>query len=193
MSDESPEEIYPKAGIYAEFGKIICISVGYLTQFDQNISLRIKSFAGQDEKALLSDFCELLTQNFNTNNHFLCAHNGKEFDFPYLCRRILINKLQMPSILDMMGKKPWEVRHFDTMQMWKFGDFKNYTSLDLLSEVFGIPSPKNDIDGSMIHEVYYKDNDLERIMKYCTNDVKSLVNIFLRMNGQDTIDQDFNY
>ena len=183
-------DMYDRAAIYAEFGKIVCICAGIVTGYPNNPSLRLKSFAGDDEKKLLEDFADLLRVYFSTPNSRLCAHNGKEFDFPYLSRRILINGIQMPDMLDLAGKKPWDVKHLDTMNLWKFGDFKNYTSLDLLSAVFNIPSPKDDIDGSQIFDVYYKENDLERIRAYCQNDVVALASIYLHMVNQPPLTTD---
>ncbi len=180
-----PDELYQRAGIYAEFGKIICISVGFITGDE----LRLKSFYGDDEKALLADFIQLLDNHYNSPQHFLCGHNGKEFDFPYLCRRILIHGLTLPYLLDTAGKKPWEVTHIDTMELWKFGDYKNYTSLDLLTAIFDIPTPKDDIDGSQVRIVYYEEDDLERIMEYCQKDVTATVQLFLRYKGLDLIDE----
>jgi len=150
-NDETPEELYPRAGIYAEFGKVICISVGLLAESEGSREFRVKSFYGDNEKTILTDFCDLLEKNYFSKTHFLCAHNGKEFDFPYLCRRILANDIRMPDILDLAGKKPWDVKHLVTLQLWKFGDYKSYTSLDLLAAIFNIASPKDDIDGSMIY------------------------------------------
>ncbi len=184
---ETPEELYPRAGIYAEFGKVICISAGFIAKNKDKRTFRLKSFFGTDEQQVLSDFCQLLRDNFFNKTHFLCAHNGKEFDFPYLCRRILANNIEMPEILDLAGKKPWDIQHLDTMQLWKFGDFKSYTSLDLLAAVFDIPTPKDDIDGSMIYHVYYQDKNLERIKEYCQKDVVTLASIFLRMNNEPSI------
>ena len=188
-NEEAPEELYPRAGIYAEFGKIICISVGFVAGSDEQLQFRTTSFCSEDETSLLLNFCEMLESKFDPNVHFLCAHNGKEFDFPYLCRRILANSINMPKLLDLAGKKPWEVKHLDTLQLWKFGDFKSYTSLDLLAAVFGIETPKDDLDGSMIYETFYKQNNLERIRKYCQKDVLTLANVFLRMNNLPSITQ----
>jgi len=188
--DETPEELYPRAGIYAEFGKVICISVGFITETDGKRNLRVKSFSDRDENKVLNEFCKLLDSRYFAKTHFLCAHNGKEFDFPYLCRRILANKITMPDILDLSGKKPWEVKHLDTMQLWKFGDFKNYTSLELLAALFDIPSPKDDIDGSMINEVFYVENDLERIKHYCEKDVATVASVFLAINGHKILKQE---
>ena len=182
-NEETPSELYARAGIYAEFGKIICISVGFISEMDGKRSFRVKSFYGEDERDLLRNFCHLLSSSYNSKTHFLCAHNGKEFDFPYLCRRILVNDIAMPDILDLAGKKPWDVKHLDTMQLWKFGDFKSYTSLELLAALFKLDTPKDDIDGSDIYEVYYQDKNLERIRNYCEKDVVTLAGIFLRMNG----------
>lgn len=182
-NEETPEEVYERAGIYAEFGKIVCISVGFL----HGDELRLKSFYDHDEKQLLNDFCALLNQFYNSPYHLLCAHNGKEFDFPYLARRMLINHITLPKVLDIAGKKPWEVQHLDTLELWKFGDYKNYTSLSLLTAVFDIPTPKDDIDGSMVASVYYKENDLERIKDYCQKDVVALTQLLLRYKGMSLI------
>jgi predicted PolB exonuclease-like 3'-5' exonuclease len=182
---ESPSDFYARGGILAEFGKIICISVGIFSSKTKNISLRVKSFYGDEEKVVLQSFIALLkTQE---DSLILCAHNGKEFDFPYLCRRILINGLPIPVQLNLHGKKPWEIMHLDTMDLWKFGDFKNYTSLKLLAAVFNIPSPKDDIDGSMVNGVYWKENDLERIRVYCEKDVITTARILLRFKSISTL------
>ncbi len=176
---ETPESIYERAGIYAEFGKIVCISCGYISNSG---SLKIKSFYGDDEKVLLEEFSDLLNRHYNTFEHLLCAHNGKEFDFPYLCRRMIINNISIPYILNVSGKKPWEIPLLDTMEMWRFGDYKSFTSLNLLARIFGIPSPKDDIDGSQVWRIYWIEKDLERIVKYCQKDVITLIKIFLRLN-----------
>jgi DNA polymerase elongation subunit (family B) len=153
-----------------------------------NIQLKDKA------KVLLEDFAELLNHHYNRPNHLLCGHNAKEFDFPYIARRMLINRIKLPSILDMAGKKPWEIRHLDTMELWKFGDFKNYTSLDLLTAIFNIPTPKDDIDGSEVWSVYWKDKDLERIKTYCEKDTIAVVQIFLSYMGSDLIpEKQINY
>lgn len=182
-NEKTPEEIYERAGIYAEFGKIICISTGFIHEG----KFRIKSFYGKDERKLLIDFSEMLNNHFNTSLHFLCAHNGKEFDYPYISRRILINGLKLPNLLNIAGKKPWEIMHLDTMDLWKFGDYKSYTSLDLLTAIFNIPTPKNDIDGSQVRKVFYEDDDLERIVKYCQQDTLAVAQIFLKYRGEATI------
>jgi uncharacterized protein YprB with RNaseH-like and TPR domain len=186
--DETVQTIYPRAGIYAEFGKIVCISCGVLQgQADQK-KMILKSFAGDNEKLLLHEFSEMLRKwSAGNEPRFLCAHNGKEFDFPYLCRRMVINSLPIPSILNTSGKKPWEVSHLDTMELWKFGDFKSYTSLNLLAHVLGVPTPKDDIDGSMVWEVYWKDKNLPRIVTYCQKDVVTAAQLFLRMTGEELI------
>ncbi|MCD6366318.1 MAG: 3'-5' exonuclease [Bacteroidales bacterium] len=182
--DDTPESIFNRAGIYAEFGKIICISVGFISDQDDERELRLKSFAGDDEKQLLTEFSIMVRSYFNKPNSLLCGHNGKEFDFPYIARRMLIHGISIPEVLNMAGKKPWEVRHLDTMELWKFGDYKHFTSLDLLAAIFDIPSPKNDIDGSEVAGVYYVEKNLDRIVEYCEKDVKTLVNIFLRYRGE---------
>ena len=181
------EDVYEKAGIFAEFGKIVCISVGFIKKKGHNVELRLKSFQNDDESALLTEFCQLLTSHFNTDNDLLCAHNGKEFDFPYIARRLLINGLALPNALDIAGKKPWEINHLDTMELWKFGDYKHYTSLSLLTHVFGIPTPKDDISGADVGRVYWEDEDLPRIAKYCEKDVKATAQLFLKYRGEPLI------
>ncbi|MGB5028828.1 MAG: 3'-5' exonuclease [Chitinophagaceae bacterium] len=185
--EETVETIYPRAGIYAEFGKIVCISCGFIQGAGTDKKIILKSFAGDEEKKLLYEFSEMLKKWSADGSKFLCAHNGKEFDFPYLCRRMVINQIAIPSILNMSGKKPWEVNHLDTMDLWKFGDFKNYTSLNLLAHSLGIQTPKDDIDGSMVWEVYWMEKNLPRIVTYCQKDVVTVAQIFLRMNGEPLI------
>jgi 3'-5' exonuclease len=184
--EDTPVSLYPRAGIYAEFGMIICISAGYF----RGKEFRIKSFYGDDEFQLLKQFCKLLEAHFNSTGKMLCAHNGKEFDFPFLARRILIHGLPLPSILDVAGKKPWEVQFLDTLELWKFGDYKHYTSLELLSAVFDIPTPKDDISGSDIHRVYWEEKDLERIRVYCQKDVLTVARLFLKYQQQQGIEED---
>ena len=188
--EETAETVYERAGIYAEFGKIICISVGYIK--DKNpLSFRLKSFFGDDEKGLLTEFSAMLSKfSKSKKDALLCAHNGKEFDFPFIARRMIINKLVIPEILDNAGKKPWEVKLLDTMDLWKFGDYKNYTSLDLLTSILGISSPKDDIDGSMVAKVYYQENDLKRIVRYCEKDVLAIAQILLRFKNLSPIHDD---
>ena len=188
--DPDPEIEYRRAGIFAEFGKIVCVSVGYIVKNQDDMNLRITSYYGEDEKVLLENFKDLLAKHFNTKQHFLCAHNGKEFDFPYLARRMLIKGISLPNILDMAGKKPWEIRHLDTLELWKFGDFKNYTSLELLTAVFDIPTPKDDIDGSMIRIVYWEEKDLERIKTYCQKDVIALTQLFLKYQSMNLFSEE---
>ncbi len=181
--EETPESLYGRAGIYAEFGKIICISVGFI----RGDTFRMKSFYGDDEKKLLEEFSALLNTNYCTPEKLLCAHNGKEFDFPYISRRLLINGLPLPTILRLQGKKPWEVQHLDTMDLWRFGDYKNYTSLGLLAEVFDIPTPKDDIDGSMVGQVYWEENDLPRIVEYCQKDTLAVARLLQCYLGRPMI------
>lgn len=172
---------YQNAGIYAEFGKIICICAGSLCRTNEGISLQIQSFSGKDEKTVLQNFVDYLS--YFDQELVLCAHNGKEFDFPFICRRLLINRINLPPVLQIAGKKPWEIRHLDTLELWKFGDFKHYTSLDLLSHVFGIESPKNGMDGSLVFQTYYQENNLPKIRDYCENDVVALCKVFLFQTG----------
>lgn len=185
--DESPDELYKKAGIFSEFGKIVCISVGFLRPVDGFVELRIRSFAGDDERQLLVDFFDLVYKYFNSKNKFFCAHNGLEFDFPFIARRALINGLKVPQSLDTRGKKPWEVQHLDTLDLWRFGDYKNYTSLALLAQIFGIPTPKDDIDGSQVANVYWNEHDLQRIVTYCQKDVITIVQLFRKYRCEDLI------
>ncbi len=187
----TPEESYEKAGIYAEFGKIVCISAGFIHEDEQGVrNFRMSSFYGDDEKALLSEFAALLNRSFHGPAHLLCGHNAKEFDFPYLARRMLLNQVELPALLDIAGKKPWEVAHLDTLELWKFGDRKNYTSLDLLARIFGIPTPKEDIDGSEVSRVYWEENDLERIVSYCQRDVLTVAQLLLSFRGEPLIAED---
>jgi DNA polymerase elongation subunit (family B) len=181
--DMTADQLYERAGIYSEFGKIVCVSCGFFS----GAQFRIKSFYGDDEKIMLGEFADLLNNYFNADYQLLCAHNGKEFDFPYLARRMLINGIQLPDILNMAGKKPWEVRHLDTMELWKFGDYKHYTSMELLTAVFDIPTPKDDIDGSMVAHTYWVENDLERIVSYCEKDVIALAQLLRRYQGMPLI------
>lgn len=183
---DTPESLYERAGIYAEFGKIVCISVGFF----HGDTFRIKSFAGADEKLLLEAFAQMLGKDYFKSNRLLCAHNGKEFDFPYIARRMLINRIKLPALLDHSGKKPWEVPHLDTMELWRFGDYKNYTSLELLANVFGIPTPKDDIKGSDVGRVFWQENDVERIKKYCEKDVITIARLFLCYRGENIFGDD---
>lgn len=182
--EETEETVYPRAGIYAEFGKIVCISCGFIQGSGPDKKMVLKSFAGDDEKIVLYQFSEMLNKWSADDSKQLCAHNGKEFDFPYLCRRMIINGMAIPGMLNTAGKKPWEVNHLDTMELWKFGDFKSYTSLNLLAHTLGIQTPKDDIDGSMVWSVYWNDKDLQRIVTYCQKDVVTVAQILLRMNGE---------
>ena len=190
LNDENTyDELYERnAAIFAEFGKIVCISVGFVRENNMERSIRLKSFYHDDEKTLLIQFKKLLEEHYNSPFHVLCGHNAKEFDFPYLCRRMLINGVSLPNILNISGKKPWEIKHLDTMELWKFGDFKAYTSLALLCHVFEIPTPKDDISGADVARVYYEENDLERIARYCEKDVAALIQLFLRMKGEELVE-----
>jgi uncharacterized protein YprB with RNaseH-like and TPR domain len=184
---ETAETVYPRAGIYAEFGKIICISCGVLQSNGSDKKLVVKSFCGDDEKILLQEFSDMLNRWSADEQKYLCAHNGKEFDFPYLCRRMIVNNVSIPQILKLSGKKPWEVNHLDTLELWKFGDYKSYTSLNLLAYTLGIATPKDDIDGSMVHEVYWKEKNMTRIVNYCQKDVVTVAQVYLRMNGESLL------
>lgn len=181
------EDFYEKAGIWAEFGKIVCISVGYFVLNNLDREFRVKSIFGDDETKILQDFKDLLDVHFNKPQHVLCGHNGKEFDFPFIARRMIVKRVELPSKLNLFGKKPWEVPHLDTLELWKFGDYKHYTSLKLLTSILDIPSPKDDIDGSQVAEVYYKEKDLKRIAVYCEKDTLAVAQLFLRFNNEELL------
>ena len=182
----TPKEFYDRAGIWAEFGKIICISVGYFKQKKGPRNFRVTSFYGE-EADILKDFKNLLETHFNKSNHLLCAHNGKEFDFPYIARRMVILGIDLPEKLNLFGKKPWEVPHLDTLELWKFGDYKTFTSLSLMAHVLGIPSPKNDISGEQVRDVFYKEKDIDRIVAYCEKDTVTVAQIILKLRNQDLL------
>ena len=185
---QTPADIYRRAGIYAEFGKIVCISLGFIYQLpDHQLAFRLKSCFSDDEPKLLKDFSEIITRFGHQRNMMLCAHNGKEFDFPYIARRMLVNGIALPAVLDIAGKKPWEVSFLDTMELWRFGDYKCYTSLKVLTHIFGIPSPKDDIDGSQVADVYWQEKNLPRIVRYCEKDVLAIAQLMLRYKGMNTI------
>ncbi|MDR3714428.1 MAG: 3'-5' exonuclease [Puia sp.] len=178
-----PEGIYDRAAIYAEFGKIVCISCGYIQGMGPDKKISLKSFYGDDERTILLQFCEML-EKWTVGNRCLCAHNGKEFDFPYLCRRMIIQGIEIPGLLRIAGKKPWDIPHIDTLEYWKFGDYRSYTSLSLLAYVLGIPTPKDDIDGSQVGKVYWLEHDLQRIATYCQKDVITVAQVYLRLQGE---------
>ncbi len=184
--EHTPEEFYDRAGIWAEFGKIICISVGYFVLKGDLKNFRVTSFYGE-EKKLLQDFKNLLDTHFNSPHDVLCAHNGKEFDFPFIARRMIIHRIDLPSKLNLFGKKPWEVPHLDTLELWKFGDYKHFTSLKLLTHILDIPSPKDDIEGSQVRDVYYNEKDIDRIIRYCEKDTVAVAQVFLRLRNEEIL------
>ncbi|MFO7869399.1 MAG: 3'-5' exonuclease [Bacteroidales bacterium] len=186
-SGETPSEVYKKAGIFAEFGKIICISVAYIPKKKNKGAIRVASFYGDDEKQILQDFSDLVHKHFNTPASYFCAHNGKEFDLPFIARRMLINGMKIPQTLDTRGKKPWDVQHIDTLDLWRFGDYKNYTSLSLLAHVFNIPTPKDDIDGSMVCDIYWNEGDIKRVVRYCQKDVVAVLQLFRKYCNMDCV------
>ena len=192
--EEAASTYLDKSAIYAEFGKIVCISVGFLVKGSDKgeWNIRLNSYADRDEKKLLTDFCELVNQYYNNvHKSFFCGHNIREFDMPYICRRLLINQMPLPTSLDIAGKKPWETKHFlDTLELWKFGDYKNYTSLNLLAAVFGFPTPKDDIDGSQVGRVFWDEDDLERIAVYCEKDVLAVIHLLMKYKRMPLIEED---
>lgn len=188
--NETIDSIYGRAGIYAEFGKIVCISCGLIPSNGGQRRMVIKSFYGDEEQQVLAQFCDMLGRWAAEGDKFLCAHNGKEFDFPYLCRRLVILGMCLPAVLTISGKKPWEVNHIDTMEMWRFGDYKSFTSLNLLSHALGIPSSKDDIDGSQVGDVYWKEHNLQRIVSYCQKDVITVAQVYLRLTGEPLLPED---
>jgi len=185
----TPEEFYDRAGIWAEFGTIVCISVGYFKTQGDLRKFRVTTFHGAED-TLLKEFKTLLQTHFNKTQHVLCAHNGKEFDFPYIARRMIIHGIDLPFKLNLFGKKPWEVPHLDTLELWKFGDYKTFTSLKLMAHVLGIPSPKDDIDGSEVRDVFYEENDIDRIIIYCEKDTVTVAQIILRLRNEPLLSED---
>ena len=179
----TPEDFYDRAGLWAEFGKIVCISVGYFTFKSDIRHFRVTSFFGA-ETQLLKDFNNLISNHFNGSQHLLCGHNAKEFDIPFLARRMIINQIQIPDKLNLFGKKPWEIPHLDTLELWKFGDYKHFTSLKLLTKILGIPSSKGDIDGSQVGYVYHVEKDIDRIVTYCEKDTIAVAQVFLRLRRE---------
>lgn len=188
FSDNSARELYNRAAIYAEFGKIVCISVGIFAEE----KFVLHSFADRDEKALLVDFSRTMGKWLNDRTRAICGHNAKEFDIPFIARRMLVNGLKLPAMLDIAGKKPWEIAHLDTMELWKFGDYKHFTSLELMAAIFDIPTPKDDINGSQVGQVFWLDNDLARIATYCQKDVLTTARLYLKLRGVEMSIDDEN-
>jgi predicted PolB exonuclease-like 3'-5' exonuclease len=187
----SDEDFYLKrASIYAEFGKIICIGIGGIF-FDDNQepTLRIKMIGGDSEADILGQFKTIIEKHKAAANLMLCAHNGKEFDFPYICRRMLVNGITLPRILQVSGRKPWEINHLDTLDLWKFGDYKHYTPLDLLACIFDLPECKIEASGDQINHLYYIEKDIPRIERYCAEDVKVLTQLYMKMNSWPLINE----
>jgi hypothetical protein len=179
-----------RAGIYAEFGKIVCIGLGYFVHTDKGYTMKIKSLASHNEKEILEEFREVCNRFFKKPDKQFCGHNIREFDIPYICRRSFIHQVPLPDILTgLQSKKPWENPMLDTLQFWKFGEYKNFTSVDLLATVLHIESPKGDIDGSEVGRVYWQENDLDRIVRYCNRDVVTVGQILMRLNGMDLLNE----
>lgn len=186
VDSSSPAHLYGRAGIYAEFGKVVCVSAAFI----RDGKLYVKSYTSHIEGEVLSAFAALVDKYFGTAECRLCGHNLKEFDLPYLCRRMIVNGVTIPKVMNLMGRKSWDNPHIDTLDMWKFGDYKHYTSLELLATTMGIPSPKDDIDGSEVATVYWNDKDLGRIAAYCEKDTITVAQLFLKMTGQEPISQE---
>ncbi len=186
------DDFYPmRAAILAEFAKVACISFGYFKKVNNEWQLRIKSLCSENEPQLLNDFVDTLKKMYTNNSKWIfCGHNIKEFDIPFLCRRMLINNIGIPSFLDFQNMKPWETPVLDTLHLWRFGDYKHYTSLKLLAAVLGVPSPKDDIDGSQVGNVYWKEKDLKRISIYCEKDVATAGNVILRFKGSPLLKEE---
>ncbi len=189
-SEQTAEDVWERAGIYAEFGRVICVSAAKYYMREEQPVVRIKSYSGDDEREVLQDLANMLIAYGSKKDYTLCAHNGKEFDFPFLARRMLVNGIKLPDILNVAGMKPWEVNLLDTMQLWKFGDYKHYTSLELLAMLFDIPTPKDQMDGSMVAAVYYEEKGLDRIVRYCEKDALTVVQLFLRFKGLPLLKDD---
>ena len=189
---DTPKDLFfEKAAIYAEFGKVVTIAIGFFHESENGEQgLRVKAIANHDEKELLIEFKELIEQKFDQSKLKFCAHNGKEFDYPYLCRRMLINGISLPQTLDISNRKPWDIPHLDTLEMWKFGDRKNFTSLELLTAIFGIESSKGFLDGSQVNSTYYLENDLEKIALYCMHDVVATAQLYLKFQCRDLIPEE---
>lgn len=179
------EDSYSNAALYAEFGKIVCISIGAAYPKGNDTHFKLSSFYGHDEKKLLLEFKAVIDKFMVKSSRTMCGHNAKSFDFPWIARRMVINGIKLPDCLDIAGKKPWEVNLLDTMDMWKFGDMKHYMSLNTLAYLFGIPSPKDDIDGSQVGNVYYKEKDIDRIAIYCEKDVITTAKVFCSINQME--------
>jgi predicted PolB exonuclease-like 3'-5' exonuclease len=189
LSDEEKQDaafcFENRAGIYAEFGKVICIGLGLFTSNEKKPSkIRLKALYNHDEKALLAEFSNTLKafQKINKDLVF-CGHNIKEFDIPYLCRRFIIQGLQMPEMMQFGGLKPWQVPLEDTLHLWRFGDYKHYTSLDLLASALDVPSSKTEMDGSEVAERYWKEDQIKEIADYCLQDVYTTSLVYLKLKG----------
>lgn len=193
---EPPEALFmEKAGIYSEFARIVCIGIGCLSRdADLSWKLLLKSLTAPDERTLLHSFTGALSKFGVRYPQFrFCGHNIREFDLPFLCRRMVIHNMPLPASLQLQGKKPWEILHIDTLELWRFGDYKNYTSLALLAEVLGIPSPKEDMDGSMVGKMYWEEKNTGRIARYCLQDVLTTARVYLRMKGYGDINPEAIY
>jgi len=188
--DADPAKLFSdRGGIFSKFSKVVCIGIGSIIEHEQTWKIRLKSLCHDDEKVLLNNFSAILTRFHAVYKDLkFSGHNIREFDMPFLCRRMVINGIPLPEPMQLSGKKPWENPHIDTLELWKFGDYKHYTSLALLAEVLGIPSPKNDMDGSMVGSVYWQEKNLDRIAHYCLQDVLTSCRVLLQLCGRRDMD-----
>lgn len=197
--DNFEDHYRARAALYPEFGKIVCLVIGviFVDDKDKQEKLKLKTLCGRHEDKLLAEAAPIIDK-FDS----LVGHNSKEFDFPYLCKRFYVHGIQLPQILNIAGKKPWEVSLIDTMELWRFGSFKGSTSLELFAHCLGLPSPKQDMTGADVAKVYYemfdhmKDGELpfeaesaaiQKIGKYCQGDVVTLANCYRKLKYQSVI------
>ncbi len=187
---EDSAEMYEKmAALYPEWGQIVCISIGQI-KFDEDgnpIKFTTKSFSGLYEKILLEEFNETASKIMSKYPRMQwVGHNIKGFDMPYIIKRSLINGVRVPNVFHLQKQKPWESQLIDTNDVWKFNGW-NGARLGLLTEILNIPSPKQDMDGKMVSDVFWEDGDLNRISEYCEMDINATANVMLRISGMDII------
>jgi DNA polymerase elongation subunit (family B) len=186
-----------KAPLHPEFGKIVCISIGYIDgeipekiedKPEVELKLKLKSFYGHDEVKLLQDFLNAtksaITNAVNPTYH-LCGHNIMNYDVPFIAKRFIINGLKLPAMFDLDGKKEWNLPYFiDTRNVWKFNVYDSNCSLDLLCNLFDVESSKEGgISGKDVRDVFYIENDVQKIAMYCEEDVRALAQVYLKMKS----------